>query len=128
MKKDKKKQIQAETENQTVTKHFRCTPEESRLIDEKAKEEHKTLSRYLRDAALTRNQLKIPQKAQDVLEEIRSNELKIGININQTVRMCNTKGYVSKADYVELRSFLVKLMSQRRDMISILEDMGGVRL
>ena len=125
MKKDKKKQIKTETENQTVTKHFRCTPEESRLIDEKAKEEHKTLSRYLRDAALTRNQLKIPQKAQDVLEDLRANELKIGTNINQADRLCNTKGYVTRADYVELRGFLVKLMTQRRDIIHILEDMGG---
>ena len=28
-------------------------------------------------------------------------------------------------DYVELRGFLVKLMTQRRDIIHILEDMGG---
>lgn len=125
MKKDKKKQLQTEKENQTVTKHFRCTPEEARLIDEKAKEEHKTTSRYVRDAALTRNTLRIPQKAQDVLEDLRSNELKIGTNINQAVRLCNTKGYVSRADYVELRGFLVKLMTQRRDIIHILEAMGS---
>ena len=125
MKKEKKKQMQAETANQTVTKHFRCTPEEGRLIDEKAKEEHKTTSRYVRDAALTRNILRIPQKAQNVLEELRSNELKIGTNINQVARLCNTKGYVSRDDYVELRGFLVKLMTQRRDIIHVLEDMGS---
>ena len=110
-------------EYRTVVRHFRCTPEESREIEENARKEKKTPSAYVRDAALHRKIPALPAEAMELLEKLTFDELKIGNNINQAVRLCNSKKVVSVDDYRKLTDSLKILMDQRHEMIRLLSGM-----
>ena len=110
-------------EKYIVTKHFRCTPSESAVIDERAKKEKKKVSAYLRDAALSRSVPVFDERVYELLERLRFNELKIGYNINQAVKMCNTKKHVTSWDYEKLTSHLLELCRLREAFISQLQKM-----
>ena len=113
-----------EKERRTETLHFRCSGKEKAVIEKKAEQEGKMMSMYLRDAALNRRQVRFPRRIQKELEDIRYNELKIGTNINQIVKLCNTKGYITRMDYMELVRYLENLMVQRKQIIRVLLDMS----
>ena len=111
-------------EKYTVTRHFRCTKEESSLIDEKARNERKSPSAYLRDSALCRNIPSLDENTMQILKDLAANELKIGININQVARLCNTKKSVSLHDLNLLRDDLVLLLEERKQIVMVLQEMG----
>lgn len=107
-------------EKYIVTKHFRCTKEEADAITKKAKTERKMVSAYLRDAALNRSLPAIDPKIEPILKKLQENELKIGVNINQAVRLCNAKKNVSRSDYEALTGYLKEIMAQRKELIGAL--------
>ena len=107
-------------EKYIVTKHFRCTKEEADLISEKAQKERKPVSAYLRDAALNRNLPVMDPKIEPILQKLQENELKIGVNINQAVRLCNAKKNVSRSDYETLTGYLKEIMKQRKELTGAL--------
>ena len=98
--------------------HFRCSAEENQEISRRAEQEKKSISAYVRDAALNRNIPKLDEKSNDLLRELINNELKIGTNINQAVRLCNSKKLVSRTDYEKLIQYLKELMELRRILIN----------
>ena len=107
-------------EKYNVTVHFRCTPEENEKNEALAAKEHKAKSAYLRDAALTRNIPKISPEAAGILKEFQENELKIGVNINQAVRLCNSKKNVSRQDYEKLTEMLLRILEYRKQLNDLL--------
>ena len=111
-------------EKYIVTRHFRCTKEESDLINERAAKERKSRSAYLRDAALSRNEPKVDEKVAQILKQFQENELKIGVNINQAVRICNSKKNVSREDYEKLTGMLLQIMEYRKRMNDVLIKMA----
>ena len=114
-------------EKYNVTVHFRCTPEEKEKIGELAAKEHKAKSAYLRDAALNRNIPKMDPDTTKILKELQENELKIGVNINQAVRLCNAKKSVSRDDYELLTDMLLRILEYRRKLSDLLIEraVGG---
>lgn len=111
-------------EKYIVTRHFRCTKEESDKINDLAAKERKSRSAYLRDAALNRNVPKVDERVAKILKQFQENELKIGVNINQAVRLCNSKKHVSRQDYEQLTSMLLQIMDYRKKMNDILIKMA----
>ena len=110
-------------DKRTVTKIFRCTQQESDEIERRAKLEKKTQAAFLRDAALNRNLPRFDENVMGLLRELQDNELKIGVNINQVVRLCNSKKLVSRADYERLTDYLKLLMQQRTQLMDRLSEM-----
>ena len=60
---------------------------------------------------------KLDEKTNGLLQELTTNELKIGNNINQVVRVCNSKKLVSRTDYEKLVYYLKEIMELRRILI-----------
>ena len=114
-------------EKYNITVHFRCTPEENEKIEALAAKEHKAKSAYLRDAALTRNLPKLNPETMKLLKQFQDNELKIGVNINQAVRLCNSKKNVSRQDYELLTEMLLRILEYRRQLNDLLikTSVGG---
>ena len=112
-------------EKYIVTRHFRCTQEESEEINRRAAKERKRASAYLRNAALNRNIPQLDENAAQLLKGLADNELKIGVNINQAVRICNTKKNVSRQDYENLTEMLKRIMEQRRKICELLTELQG---
>ena len=104
-------------EKYPAAKYFRCTQEESEEIRRRAAAEHKGQSEYLRDAALHRKIPVFDEEVKRLLRNLQENELKIGINVNQVVRVCNSKKYISRADYEKLVECLERIMELRREII-----------
>ena len=111
-------------EKYIVTKHFRCTKEENDAINARAAKERKAVSAYLRDAALNRRLPAIDPKIEPILKKLQENELKIGVNINQAVRLCNSKKSVSRSDYETLQGYLEKIMKLRGDLTAALSKLS----
>ena len=111
-------------EKYTVTSHFRCTAQESEEIRKRAENEKKSTSAYLRDAALNRNVPEVDEKTREILKGLADNELKIGVNINQAVRICNTNKNVSREDYEKLTQMLVRILEYRKRISAMISDMS----
>ena len=112
-------------EKRTITKLFRCTEAESEEIRRRAEQERKSQSAYLRDAALGRKLPRFDKTTEELLHNLQENELKIGVNVNQAVRLCNSKKLVSRGDYERLTGYLNDLMELRLGLIRILEKTAG---
>ena len=103
-----------------VSIHFRCTKKEEEDIEQQAKMENKARSAYLRDAALCRNVPKLDPETKALLKQFQENELRIGVNINQAVRLCNSKKNVSREDYERLTNMLLRILKYRQMLNDLL--------
>ena len=108
-------------EKYTVTKHFRCTREESEQINLRAEKERKPVSAFLRDAALSRNGPKMDETSVSLLEELKEKELEIGSGINAAARACSGKKEVSQKDYEFLTSQLLRIVLLRQKILEAVE-------
>lgn len=95
--------------SKTIIKTFRCSEEESALLLEAAEKNYKSISDYIRmclfDSEANQNQ-KLPAELTKILCDLRWEVNKIGTNINQVVRACNSKKYVTKEDVANLIRYL----------------------
>lgn len=104
-------------------KEFRCTFEEAKEIAEAAEKMKMTESAYMRYRVLKKEKLqRLPGEIEDQLKELKYQTLKIGTNINQVVRSCNSKKFITKEDYRKLVDYLVRLDEKYSDMVSILKE------
>jgi hypothetical protein len=77
----------------------RVRPDELHRIEQLARDANKSLSDYVRDTALT---ARIIIKRYRRVEPIILNELsRIGNNLNQIARICNTTGESRRAQHIE---------------------------
>ncbi len=102
--------------NRTVWIGGRYTEEESTIIREHARETHLNLSDYVRRKALW-----LPQEMAGQLDELNYEVHKIGVNINQVVRSCNSKNFVSKEDYRKLTRYLEQINENYCELIKELK-------
>lgn len=79
---------------------FRVTPDEKRMIEQKALSSYKYLSLYLRDCALDK-EIKVVTGADNVANELR----RIGNNINQLTQAVNS-GSTDVIDLTEIKQAL----------------------
>jgi len=98
--------------NKTVWKAFRCTDEEAAELSRQAEKNRLSESEYIR-----RKIFMLPQETNLLLQELKHYDLKIGTNINQIVRSCNSKKFVSSYDYQKLAEYLEKLDEKYYEVI-----------
>lgn len=96
MKNKSKNQIEKQTAMSEVLK-FRVTPEQKKLIEEKALSSYRLISMYLRDCALDK-EIIVVNGADTAANELR----RIGNNLNQLTRSVNS-GMISTIDLTKTR-------------------------
>ncbi len=90
-------------ESKTEILRTRVSPQEKERIEYKALSSYRTVSRYLRDAALD-NPIVIIKGVDELADELR----RIGNNLNQITRAVNA-GMISSVDLNETREELKKI-------------------
>lgn len=88
---------------------FRCTLEERQKIEKAAKEEKMTISEYMRMKVLKSENPRIPTEVMELLNDLKYQNAKIGTNVNQVARFCNSKQTAHFGDYQLLIKHLKKL-------------------
>ncbi|MCC8102224.1 MAG: MobC family plasmid mobilization relaxosome protein [Clostridiales bacterium] len=108
--------------NKTVWKAFRCTDEEAAELSRQAEKNRLSESEYIR-----RKVFMLPQETNLLLQELKHYDLKIGNNINQVVRSCNSKKFISSYDYQKLVEYLEKLDEKYYELIRQLKEQNENR-
>lgn len=113
-------------EKKTYKKSFRCTEDENNFILTQANSFHSSESEFMRMMIFEKSRNKFFDP--DILEQVKRLEysnLKIGNNINQIVKSCNSKKFVLDEDVAELIKFL-NLINYKYDLlISNLQKIQG---
>lgn len=102
--------------NRTVWKAFRCTEEEAAKIAEQAERNGLSESDYMR-----RKIFQLPPESSLALQELKSSVLKIGTNINQVVRSCNSRRFITNMDYQKLLELLEKIDWKYYETVQLLQ-------
>ncbi|MCD8012534.1 MAG: MobC family plasmid mobilization relaxosome protein [Lachnospiraceae bacterium] len=101
--------------NRTVWKAFRCTEDEAAKIAEQAERNGLSESDYMR-----RKIFQLPPETNQLLVELKNSILKIGTNINQVVRSCNSRRFITNMDYRELAEYLEKIDRKYYETVQLL--------
>lgn len=96
-------------QHKNCVKTFRCTQEEAKWIAEKAEKNKMNESAYIRSKIFQKERFLIPAEATELLKKLNYYGLKIGTNINQVVRSCNSKKFITKEDYQLLAKYLEQI-------------------
>lgn len=95
-------------------KEFRCTFEEAQYISMRAEKMKMSESAYMRYqlAEAEKRAVRLPEEITVLLKEMNYQNIKIGTNINQIVRSCNSKKFITKEDYRKLIDHLAAIDEQ----------------
>lgn len=102
--------------NRTVWKAFRCTEAEAAKIAEQAERNGLSESDYMR-----RKIFQLPPETSLILQELKNSILKIGTNINQVMRSCNSRRFITNMDYQKLSEFLEEIDRKYYEMVQLLQ-------
>ena len=83
----------------TVLKAVRVTEEEAMQLARQAEEYRMTESGYMRRRLFYGSQPRLPPETNAMLQRLTEQERRVGININQVVRSCNSKRFITREDY-----------------------------
>ena len=112
----------------TCKKEFRCTAEEAAWIEKCARQMDMTESTYMRYRLREKQKIRMPPDIKNLLQELKYYDLKIGTNINQIVRACNSKRFITQADYQKLGEYLTLIDRKYQETLDRLQevlDYGG---
>ncbi|WP_373216199.1 plasmid mobilization relaxosome protein MobC [Ruminococcus sp. 5_1_39BFAA] len=112
----------------TCKKEFRCTAEEAAWIEKCARQMDMTESTYMRYRLREKQKIRMPPDIKNLLQELKYYDLKIGTNINQIVRSCNSKRFITQADYQKLVEYLTLIDRKYQETLDRLQevlDYGG---
>lgn len=112
----------------TCKKEFRCTAEEAAWIEKCARQMEMTESTYMRYRLREKQKVRMPPDIKKLLQELKYYDLKIGTNINQIVRSCNSKRFITQADYQKLVEYLTLIDRKYQETLDRLQevlDYGG---
>lgn len=105
-----------------IVKTFRCSEKEAAYIKKKSSEMGISESEYMRSKIFSDSRIRLPPEIKANLEQLNYLNLKIGNNINQVVRSCNTKKFITKLDYQMLREDMINLQGQYGKIIELLRE------
>ncbi len=105
-------------------KNFRCTFDEAKLISENAEKMKMTESTYMRYKILEKDKERLPPQVNELLQELKYYDLKIGTNINQIVRSCNSKKFITRLDYQMLVQYLTQIGEKYEAVLCCLKEMN----
>lgn len=107
--------------NRVCTKTFRCTASESQELLLEAEKNHISESEYIRRQVFGKSKPRLPPSIEELLKKMNYLNLRIGTNINQTMRFCNSRKYITKTDYQNLVDELKALDEQYERIYELLE-------
>ena len=96
-------------EKKEVAKSFRCTAAEAEMLRQKAEKMKIAESEYIRREVFKNRKVRLPADVKELLKDLKYQNLKIGNNINQVVRSCNSKKHVTRSDYKAIVDEMIKL-------------------
>ena len=103
-------------------KEFRCTVEEAAWITECAEKMDMTESNYMRYRLRQQEKIRMPPEVNTLLQDLKYYDLKIGTNINQVVRSCNSKRFIAKTDYQLLVDYLTQIDRKYQEILEQLQE------
>lgn len=104
-------------------KSFRCTEQENDFIKAQAQIYKIKESEFIRRAIFEKPDCRIHDpEVLKCLEEIKYYGLKIGTNINQVVKFCNAKNYMTREDYLDLIKYLRQLDRKYGEAVETLKS------
>lgn len=106
----------------TCKKEFRCTAEEATWITECAEKMNMTESNYMRYRLQQQKKIRMPPEVNTLLQEMKYYDLKIGTNINQVVRSCNSKRFITQSDYQLLVEYLTLIDRKYQEILERLQE------
>lgn len=110
------------SEKKEIVKTFRCTPTESQMLQERTAETGICESEYIRREVFKNRKIQFPVEIRKLLEELKYLNLKIGNNINQVVRSCNSKKFIGRDDYAAIVEEMIKLEDAYDDIYQRLSE------
>ncbi|MEF2594877.1 MAG: hypothetical protein U0N03_00620 [Lachnospiraceae bacterium] len=105
----------------TVLKAVRVTEEEAMQLARQAEEYQMTESGYMRRKLFYGSQPRLPPETNEMLQRLIEQERRVGININQVVRSCNSKRFITKEDYQLLVKYLEEIRRSYQQFYQQLE-------
>lgn len=103
-------------------KEFRCTKREADWIAECAAKLNMKESTYMRYRLRKEQKIRMPPEVQTLLQELKYYDIKIGTNINQVVRSCNSKRFITQVDYQHLVEYLVQIDQKYQEILKRLQE------
>lgn len=103
-------------------KEFRCTAEEAVWIEKCAKAMKMSESSYMRYRLREQGKIRMPGELHSILQELKFYDLKIGTNINQIVRSCNSKRFITQNDYRMLVEYLTLIDQKYQETLDRLQE------
>ena len=105
----------------TVLKAVRVTEEEAMQLARQAEQYRMTESGYMRRRLCYGSQPRLPPETKAMLQRLTEQERRVGININQVVRSCNSKRFITKEDYQLLVKYLEEIRRSYQQFYQQLE-------
>lgn len=105
----------------TVLKAVRVTEEEAMQLARQAEEHRMTESGYMRRRLFYGSQPRLPPETNAMLQRLTEQERRVGININQVVRSCNSKRFITREDYQLLVKYLEEIRRSYQQFYQQLE-------
>lgn len=109
----------------TAWKDFRCNEAEAKELARCAEENKISESEYIRRKVFEPAGQRFPPSVNELLQELKHYNLKTGNNINQIVRSCNSKKFITRADYQMLVDYLEKVDGKYREVVEALKKIQG---
>ena len=106
-----------------VTLSFRVSGIDASAIREKADRCGVSISAFIRESALQRREVFLPQILYDKLDGLDSLNRRVGTNINQIARAVNKRGYFPRDEYQDLMRQLQTIDHAYTDLISKIQEM-----
>lgn len=105
----------------TVLKAVRVTEEEAMQLARQAEQHRMTESGYMRRRLFYGSQPRLPPETNAMLRRLTEQERRVGININQVVRSCNSKRFITREDYQLLVKYLEEIRRSYQQFYQQLE-------
>lgn len=99
---------------------FRCTEQEKKVILQQAKDCNKSISEYMRILLFEKKgaeNIKAISEANELIHKLDWNLAKIGTNINQIAKQCNSKRFASSKDIEEVKKYMTLLSELFNELI-----------
>lgn len=95
-------------ENRVLRISVRVSPEEYDSVKNEAKKYGYSVSTFIRSKIFAPENM-MPNDLRQILEKLDTDSVRIGTNINQIARMCNTKKFVTRNDYKNATDLLKEM-------------------
>ena len=101
---------------------FRCTEEEYKIMDDEREKCKMNMSCFIRDKLLREgNRIILNPELMGTIRDLNYEINKIGVNVNQIVASCHSKGFTAKSDLENLKKQLALVEYRQIQIIDLVK-------